>query len=1062
MSRSSTRAQLLVLLVAVLFLEISLVAQSSTEGAIGGTIYDPVHAVVQRAHITVRNIDTGREDTTTSDPDGHYRIIRLQPGRYRVTVQAAGFAVFAQDGVVVEVGRVSESNAVLALAGHKDVIEVEGEGQVVQSEQHDFSTNMNQTVIDELPTNGRRWSDFALLTAGATTDGDYGLVSFRGISGLLNNNTVDGTDNNQSFYSEQRGRTRVAFVMSSAAIQEFQVNTSNYSAEYGRAAGGVINAVTKSGSNDLHGRLFYYNRNAALSATNAFTRTTTVNGNTLATQAVKPSNNRHQFGGTLGGPIVKRKLFYFFAYDQQKHSNPGLAVTSDPNFLTPITLQAPPSGATCNTSSLTAGQRLAACGITQAQANATVNFLVGLTGPIQRSFDEYTVLPKIDWTIRRNHRLALSYNRMRWFAPAGVQTSATVNRARDGFGNDISRVDSLVGRLTSTFGTRHSNELRYQWGRDLEIQRPQTPLPGQPTTVEGAYPPEACIGCSTSGSVQSGFLIGRSHSVTRIQPDEKRTQIADTVAWSLGHHLIKFGADINYVSDMQDQLFYDSPEYSYTTLADYIVDVHRPAAKRYASFQQGFGRRRTQFATTDYNAFVVDDWRMNSRLTLNLGLRYEFEQLPTPFLPNPDEARTAKFPADTNNFGPRAGFALGLARNGKMVLRGGYGVFYGRIIGSTILNAMINTGVPGGQDTYFLYPTNTVAPQYPNLLTAAPPKATSPPSIVFFQKGFQNPLVHEADLTLEREIARGTAVAVSWLFTKGTDMPVFIDQNLTPPSGSLPIRYVGGPLNGQVIPMRVYFGERPNPAYYQMTQITSRVRSNYNGGVVQLRRRMTRGLQIATSYTWSHAIDTQQSSTTFTTGNNLFDPFDLSADRGNSSFNVPDRFVTHIVWAPRVKYENHALTSFLNGWSFAPVFSAQTGRQKDTSVGGTAPFSSKTQAGGVNGSNGWNRVPALPRNYLRLPNSWSMDLRTSRRIRLREKTSLELIAEAFNLMNHVNPTSMLTTMYRWGCGTPAPAGCANTATTPAMYFDPTVGQINAASSYSSKERQIQLAVRVNF
>jgi hypothetical protein len=305
-------------------------------------------------------------------------------------------------------------------------------------------------------------------------------------------------------------------------------------------------------------------------------------------------------------------------------------------------------------------------------------------------------------------------------------------------------------------------------------------------------------------------------------------------------------------------------------------------------------------------------------------------------------------------------------------------------------------------------------------------------------------------------------VSASWLFTKGTDMPVFIDQNLTPPSGTLPIRYVGGPLDGQTVPMRVYFGDRPNPSYYQMTQITSRVRSNYNAAVLQLRRRMTRGLQVAASYTWAHAIDTQQSSTTFTTGNNLFDPFDLSADKGNSSFNVPNRFVTHIVWAPKVKFENRALNSFLNNWSFAPVFTTQTGRQRDTSVGGTAPFSSKTQAGGVNGSNGWNRVPALPRNYLRLPNYWSMDLRASRRVRLREKTTLELVAEAFNLMNHVNATSMLTTMYRWGCGTPAPAGCSNTATTPVMNFDSTVGQVNAASSYSSKERQIQLAVRLNF
>ena len=240
---------------------------------------------------------------------------------------------------------------------------------------------------------------------------------------------------------------------------------------------------------------------------------------------------------------------------------------------------------------------------------------------------------------------------------------------------------------------------------------------------------------------------------------------------------------------------------------------------------------------------------------------------------------------------------------------------------------MINTAMPGGQNTYYVTYSNASAPLYPNIMAAPPAVTSSAPSLVFFQKNFQTPLIHQSDLVLEREIARNTIVSASWLFSKGANLPIFIDQNLNPPNGTLPITYIGGPLDGQSAPMRIYYGYRPNSAYYQMTQITSAVTSNYNALVLALNRRMTGGLQVQASYTWSHALDTQQSSTTFTTGNNLFDPYDLSADKGNSAFNVPQRLVTTIYWEPRARFGNRLARALFDDWSFSPVFTAQTGRQ---------------------------------------------------------------------------------------------------------------------------------------
>jgi len=225
-------------------------AQSTTTGSIGGVVTNPAKEVVPGAAVSVKNVGTNKEDTATTDDSGRFKVANLQPGLYSVTVNSTGFSPTTQDNVVVEIGRETSLEVALAVGPVTGTVDVSAEAPVINTTQQDFSTNINQTSINELPVNGRRWSNFAILTPSATPDGNFGLISFRGISGLLNNSTVDGGDNNQGFFSEERGRTRSAYSISQAAIREFQVNTSNFSAEYGRSAGGVINAVTKSGRSE--------------------------------------------------------------------------------------------------------------------------------------------------------------------------------------------------------------------------------------------------------------------------------------------------------------------------------------------------------------------------------------------------------------------------------------------------------------------------------------------------------------------------------------------------------------------------------------------------------------------------------------------------------------------------------------------------------------------------------------------------------------------------------------------------------------------------------------------
>src|SRR5258706_8381385 len=301
-------------LVLVAMCALSAMAQSTVTGAINGTVTNPNKELVAGATITAKNNGTNKEATATTDDNGGFKIVNLDPGTYTVTVNGAGFAPLSNDSVVVEVGRATSMDVGLSLQGVTGTVQVTAEAPVINTSQQDFSSNINQTSINELPINGRRWSNFAILTPGAVPDGTFGLISFRGISGLLNNNTVDGGDNNQAFFAEERGRTRIPYVISQSSIREFQVNTSSYSAEYGRSAGGVTNAVTKSGTNEFHGGAFFYDRNNKWGARNPRSFLNQIINGVSTPTAFNAVDTRYQFGGTVGGPVVKNKAVFFFSY----------------------------------------------------------------------------------------------------------------------------------------------------------------------------------------------------------------------------------------------------------------------------------------------------------------------------------------------------------------------------------------------------------------------------------------------------------------------------------------------------------------------------------------------------------------------------------------------------------------------------------------------------------------------------------------------------------------------------------------------------------------------------
>ncbi|HEX8476550.1 MAG TPA: carboxypeptidase regulatory-like domain-containing protein [Pyrinomonadaceae bacterium] len=1045
----------------------TVMGQSTTLGAIGGVVKDPQGAVVPGATITARNEETNKEETTTTDDEGRFRLANLQPGNYTVQINSTGFAPFSQQKIVVEVGLVTSIDVPLAITGSTEVVNVTSSAPVINTEQQDFSNNINQTSINELPINGRRASNFVLLTPGVAPDGNFGLISFRGISGLLNNSTVDGGDNNNAFFAEERGRTRISYVISQAAVREFQVNTSNYSAEYGRAAGGVINTVTKSGTNEFHGSGFYYLRDNKFGARNPFSVQSVLQNGVVTVVGLKPEDKRHQFGGTIGGPIVKDKAFFFFSYDQQKRDFPGVAAFGSPAFLN---ISAADRTTTRNNirAAFPAGTTNA---VLDAEIDEGLALLQSLTGEVPRNQDQLILLPKIDWNVNDKNTFTATYNRLRSDSVAGIQSPPVVTRGRASFGDDFVDVDMFTARLTSTISPTVLNEMRFQLGRENA-----TAFGSTPTAAEVALANSAGLLASTGrlpqidvASSSVGISFGNPNFLDRRAfPDERRVQVANTTTVNRGNHTFKFGGDINHTKDIVDNLRNESGAYSYSGLVTFLSDLINPAGKRYSNFNQAFGEPTVEFSTTDYNGFIQDDWRMSPRLTINLGLRYEFQRLPEPQIPNslpnlpgqlvgPEQTRS--FASDKTNFGPRFGFAADLTGDGKTSFRGGYGLYYGRIINSTISNGITNTDAPGAQINIFLLPADAGSPTFPNVI-ASPAGAAR--DLVVLSPGLSNPMIHQADLILEREIARNTAVSVSFLGSIGRRLPSFVDVNLNTPTQGRTFRVIGGEFDGQTFESPVFTGPRPDPRFGRITQVQSTVDSTYRALVLQANRRFTNGLQFQASYTFSKSTDTGQTSTTFTTGNAVLNSFDPAGEEGLSNFDIPHRFVASAVWTPDFfgdQGESKVGRAIFNGFTIAPIFQYSSGRPltafvsgnlSNTGIATTSP--NRFTAGGILGSAGTARPFFLPRNTFRLPKTWAMDLRISRRFNFNEDMNIEFLAEGFNIFNRTNVTNVANRLYSVG----------GTNAAPTLTFDPTFLAPNEAGNTIYRERQIQFAVRFEF
>ncbi len=694
------------IVICLLTLGTGALAQSqATTGNIEGRVLDPNGAVVPNAAIAAKNEATGLEKSTTTDSDGNYRIILLPPGSYTLKANASGFAPLSLP-VVVTVGGKSSVDIPLVVAGAKvDTVLITDDASVVETTRTSVATTINQTSIENLPINGRNFQDFSTLSPGVIRDPRGGDLSVGGQRGTFNSLQVDGVDNNNTFFGQALGRggVRPPYQFSEESVQEFQVNQNGFSAEFGRAGGAVINVVTKSGTNEFHGGAFEYFRDESLNSNDPVIKANKARHLPNPLPNKRPALRINQFGGRLGGPIKQNKAFFFFTYDGQRSNVP---------------------------------QVLDVPGLGTAPAGALAILLPKLnTYPVGRKQDVF--LGKADISLTSNNQLSMRYNHQ-GFTGLNNENNGPLS-AEEHSGNSLVKSDTFSGTLTSTLTHRLINEFRFQLARDKE--------PGEANSDQ----PEAVIGTGSGTSVS----IGRNNFSPR-ETTIKRVQFIDNVSYLRGRNNWKLGLDFNF-----DRVFNFFPGVfsgTYTFPSYATFNTNTPTA-----YAQNFPGAGTKGGTTkphlsEYGFFGQNDFRATSKLTLNLGLRYDYEKLACPPIQNPDPLllsngiNTANCPRDKNNIAPRAGFSY--APDEKTVIRGGFGLFYGR-------TPAIVTGTAHSQNGINVTGINLNAAQivaaglvYPHILTAPPAGTSANPNLFLFAPDYVQPYTEQGRIGVEREVAK--------------------------------------------------------------------------------------------------------------------------------------------------------------------------------------------------------------------------------------------------------------------------------------------------------------------
>ena len=965
-------------------------AQSqASSGQITGTVRDSSGAAVAGATVTAKSEAIGLERAVTTNDEGTYTIVTLPPGTYSVTTEASGFQTSTINNVQVVVGRTYSLRIELGAGGVSEEITVTAGAVDVQTTRSEPDAVINEQAIRDLPINGRRFQDFVTLTPTAQVEPSRQQISLSGQRGINANINVDGVDYNNPFFGGIKGgeRSNFAFTIPQESIREFQVVPSGYSAEFGRSTGGIVNAVTKSGTNDFHGSAFYYLRPKQLSRDNDFFRAVETADPTSSTDTrdFQFVPTQQQWGGSIGGPIVKDKLFFFGAYEQQRVRIPRQVVFANLTNLV----------ATDNTAE-------------------ALNFYRSEQGPFEATNDALAILGRVDWEASSNHRINARYNYSQNEGLNSTNTGGavlpTTNRAVSNDGTEENNTNTLIGQWTWIISPAVLNEFRGQYSRE---ERPR-------------------LANSISPNLSTSFANTGNRNFMPTTQDDKRLQLADSISWTVGDHAVKFGVEYNYIDAFQTFGFNQFGQYNIPFNADVNVTLEQlsvggPNANRFDNsgfrYIRQIGNLEAGLKSHELAFFAQDSWRIKPNFTLNFGLRWEGQFNPQPEANNTDlieKVQNFRFPVGittdptqiddaTNQWAPRLGFAWDPFSNGRTVIRGYGGIYYARspllIFAGPINNFRLPPGdvsvtlpfpVAAGQaatlyDQFALIGVDlnqfdlgnlpNVTPEQIAQIAAALGLSPDPflgANVTAMANGFENPRSYQFGGGVEHQLAEGLVVGADYTQVKAVHLQRNVQANL--PSASF------DPLDLAQRPQYFVTGAvRPIPSLRDVTIRDSSAKSLYQALTLRAKFQREWG-QVNVFYVLSRNLsddDNERDSG----GTTYEDAFNFQPEYNYSNLDRRHQFTANPVFYMPMGFEVSGAIRLQSGAPFDARFGSDANR--DT-VNTDRPYS----APGVQ----------FERNAYRNRAIYNVDVRVQKRFEISENQSVTVLAEFFNLLNIENIT----------------------------------------------------------